>query len=63
MIAEILIQNGAIVDAKDKDAKTPLHYAAQNGEIGLEIAKVLLDHGAKTNAKSIIKKRPSKTYE
>ena len=57
-IAEILIQNGAIVDAKDKDAKTPLHYAAQNGEIGLEIAKVLLDHGAKTNAKSKDGKTP-----
>ena len=57
-IAELLIQNGAIVDAKDKDSKTPLHYAAENGEIGLEVTKVLLDHGAEMNAKSKDGKTP-----
>ena len=57
-IAEILIENGAIVDAKDKDSKTPLHYAAENEQTGFKVAKVLLNHGAEINAKSQEGKTP-----
>jgi ankyrin repeat protein len=47
-IAQLLLQRGLDVHAKDNDHVTPLHLAAFNGM--LEIAKVLLDHGANANA-------------
>ena len=43
-IVELLLQHGANVDARDKNQYTPLHFAAQYGQI--EVAKLLLDYGA-----------------
>jgi ankyrin repeat protein len=55
-VAEWLIGNGANVNAKDapgprgeKGSMTSLHAAAEKGQ--LEIAKLLLEHGAKPNPK------------
>ena len=48
-IAELLLQNGAKVDARDKGRYTPLLLAAYHGQF--EIAKLLLDNGADVNAK------------
>ena len=44
----MLIQNGADVNAVDKDKWTALHYAAQNGHV--DVVKVLLQNGANVNA-------------
>ena len=38
------------MNAKDEDCKTPLHYAAENGDA--EIVKILLKYGADVNAKN-----------
>ena len=47
--AEVLLRQGAKVNATDKYGNTPLHYAAsQNAS---EAAEVLLKHGADANAK------------
>lgn len=43
-----LINQGAIVDARNKSGLTPLHNAASFGQV--EIAKVLLENGADVNA-------------
>ena len=48
-IAELLIKNGANVNAKQMQDVTPLHSAAHNGQTAL--AKLLIDHGAGVNAK------------
>ena len=45
-IIEILIGNGALVNAVDKYGKTPLDLANMNGRT--EAAKLLRKHGAKT---------------
>ncbi|EAX89589.1 hypothetical protein TVAG_485630 [Trichomonas vaginalis G3] len=47
--AEILISNGADINAKDKNRWTPLHYAASNNS--KEIAEILISNGADINAK------------
>ena len=46
-IAELLISNGIDINAKDKNGKTPLHYAAKKS---LEMVKFLISHGADINA-------------
>ena len=47
--AKRLIDNGAEVNAKDKDGVTPLHEAAMANAV--EVAKVLIDNGADIKAK------------
>jgi ankyrin repeat protein len=46
-IAELLIQNGADVNAKQLNGVTPLHSASHNGE--LELSKLLINNGAEIN--------------
>ena len=53
-IAEILITAGADVNAGDKI--TPLHYAAQYGE--MEIVELLISKGADVNAQSFVGMTP-----
>ena len=49
--AEILISNGADINAKDEDEATPLHYAANNNS--KETAEILISNGADINAKDL----------
>ena len=46
---KLLIENGADIDAKDKDGYTVLMYASNNGN--LEIIKYLVENGADINIK------------
>lgn len=48
-MAEILINEGAGTNVKDKNRWAPLHYAAQGNLVN--IAKLLIDNGADINAK------------
>lgn len=48
-IVNLLIKNGADVNAKQMQGVTPLHSAAHNGQN--ELAKLLIDSGADINAK------------
>ena len=52
-IARLLLGRGVDVDARAKGLVTPLHSAASNGR--LEIARVLLDHGASPNAENEVR--------
>jgi ankyrin repeat protein len=53
MIVEMLLANGANVNATDDRLGTPLHDAAAFGHSGqVEVTMVLLAHGANINAKS-----------
>ena len=47
---EILLQNGAIIDARDCDGNTPLHWTATH-DIN-RIADVLIKHGSKINSRN-----------
>jgi ankyrin repeat protein len=47
-VAELLYQNGAVVDVTAYQNRTPLHAASEGGIV--EIARWLLDHGADPNA-------------
>jgi ankyrin repeat protein len=49
-ICELLVANGADVNAKQQSGFTPLHEAAMNGNLAL--AKLLLEKGARINEKS-----------
>ena len=48
-ITELLIENGADVNAKQMQGVTPLHSAAHNGQT--KLSKLLIDNGADINAK------------
>lgn len=48
-VAEFLLANGADVNAKDNDGRTPLHRMAETG--GKELMELLLARGASVNAK------------
>ena len=48
-IAELLIQLGADVHAREVNGRTPLHDAANNGH--LEVIDVLVRHGASLNTR------------
>jgi ankyrin repeat protein len=52
----MLIQNGADVSAVDEDKNTPLHHAAENGQV--DVAKVLIQNGADVNAVNEHKRTP-----
>lgn len=54
--AEVLLDNGAAVNAKAEDGETPLHFAADQGDH--ELVKVLLAHGANANARSDVGATP-----
>ncbi|RYZ94186.1 MAG: ankyrin repeat domain-containing protein, partial [Sphingobacteriaceae bacterium] len=48
-IATLLIESGAQVNIKQQAGVTPLHSAAQNGNVELLI--LLLEHGAEVNTR------------
>jgi ankyrin repeat protein len=48
-IARLLIEHGAVVDARDKQGQTPLHAAARDGLVA--VATVLVSKGADVNAR------------
>ena len=55
-IVELLIANGAVVNAKDEIESTPLSGAALNGH--KEIAELLIAAGADVNAKNVSGRTP-----
>ena len=60
-IAELLIEAGADIGAKNLDGATPLHAAAFMGQ--LEIVKLLLDYGADVTAKTLNGETPLDTAQ
>ena len=57
----VLIQNGAGVNAVGKDKYSPLHRAAQNGQA--DVVKVLIQSGADVNAVGKYKNTERFTYQ
>jgi ankyrin repeat protein len=55
-ITRLLLERGVDVHARDKDHDTALHTAAFSGK--LEIAKLLIDHGAITTAENELGETP-----
>lgn len=55
-VVEFLLSSGANPDAQDDNGDTPLHYAAQNGD--LESVRLLLNNKAKPNIINIYAKTP-----
>jgi hypothetical protein len=55
-ILELLLDEGAHVDAQDIDGETPLHYAVMAGQV--EAVAVLLSHGAIPNIESYFMEKP-----
>ncbi|KAM4692049.1 protein phosphatase 1 regulatory inhibitor subunit 16B [Rhinophrynus dorsalis] len=55
-VAEVLLENGARVDARDADSWEPLHAAAFWGQIF--VAEVLVSHGASLSSKTTLEETP-----
>ena len=53
-----IIENGAVVNARNKYGVTPLHEAAGGGYT--EVAQFLISNGAEVNAKDVNGDRPRK---
>jgi 26S proteasome non-ATPase regulatory subunit 10 len=53
----MLLERGAAIDARDNDGKTSLHVAVELGKI--EVARLLLKHGADVNVRDKIGRTPS----
>jgi len=56
VISRLLLAAGADVNATDGDCRTPLHWAAEHGNVGA--AAVLLGHGAHVNARDWMDRTP-----
>jgi ankyrin repeat protein len=54
--AQLLLQNKANIEAKDKNDETPLHFASFNGH--LEIVRLLLQNKANIEAKDEFGRTP-----
>ena len=60
-VVKLLIQHGVNLEVKDHQGRTPLDIAVERH--GVDVAKVLLDAGAKTDGLSWVKVRPSSTFK
>jgi ankyrin repeat protein len=49
-VAELLLESGADVDARDHGGQTPLHQLASTGRGFVQMAELLLANGADVNA-------------
>jgi len=57
-VAELLLENGADVNAENKGGHTPLHIATRSTQCHEDIVQLLIDRGANINSKT---KRQSNT--
>jgi len=55
--AQMLLERGALIDARDNRGRTPLHKAVEKGKI--QVARLLLEHGADVNARDQSGRTPS----
>ena len=55
--AQMLLERGAVIDARDNRGRTSLHVAAEEGRI--QAARLLLVHGADVNARDHLGETPS----
>jgi len=53
-IAEVLLRNGANINAKDNDGRTPMHHQVYSPDL----AKFLVEHGASVTEKDTIGRTP-----
>jgi len=50
VVTELLIQSGADIESKDSEGDSPLAFAAMSGVV--EVAEVLIKHGATVNSRN-----------
>lgn len=55
-LEKLIDENPSLIGKKDEDGDTPLHLAAEEGQV--KIAKLLISKGAKINGKSKSKETP-----
>ena len=55
--AQMLLERGAMIDARDKRGRTSLHEAVEGGDI--QFVRLLLEHGADVNARDESGETPS----